>query len=503
MRARRNGRRKFLTRRRRSDPVALNSFVFLLFFGLVTAVHYAAPHRWRWIILLLASVYFYSALEPAYLLLLAYTTGVAFVAGHAIARCAGRRAAGTVLGVGVVAELCALVAFKYSDFISASLEPVMRYVAWSGSAVALPRLGWILPAGLSFYTFSCIAYLVDVRRGHMQVERHLGRFALYVAFFPKLLAGPIERAKPFLSQLQQPVRFDRDKVTAGLFLVLWGLFKKVVIADRLAEFVDGSFKTVAAQSPMTLTIAVYLYAFQIYCDFSGYSDIAIGVARVLGIELAENFRRPYLARTTAEFWSQRWHISLSTWFRDYLYIPLGGRRVSLPRWYLNQLIVFAVSGLWHGANWTFLIWGGINGVLHVGHFAFAGIRRRIRDLLSVPNWLAALFGIAVTFHLIALGWIFFRASTVADAVVVLTKIAVALPQLATLATHYNWTSELMTSFGLIAVLMAVEALDDARPIWSRLVAAPRAIRWATCYALMIGLLLLGRWGTSQFVYMQF
>ena len=238
----------------------------------------------------------------------------------------------------------------------------------------MPRLNLLLPVGLSFYTFSAISYMIDVERGTIAAERHLGRFALYVAFFPKLLAGPIERAGSFLKQLTRPVSFDAVLVAGGLQLMLLGLFKKVVIADRLAEFVDPGFANPALQSPVTVLIAVYFYAFQIYCDFSGYSDIAIGAAAVLGIRLMENFRRPYFAASVPEFWGRRWHISLMQWFRDYLYIPLGGNRVARPRWYLNQMIVFLVSGLWHGANWTFVVWGALNGAYQIAYFMTAGIR---------------------------------------------------------------------------------------------------------------------------------
>jgi alginate O-acetyltransferase complex protein AlgI len=480
--------------------VPFNSLSFLALFALTVAVYYAAPHRWRWTILLAASIYFYSAFEVRYLALLAYATVVAYGVGLAMAGRAGTRAGRVVLTVGVVAEVAVLALFKYLNFFSASAEPALREV---GLAVTLPRLDIVLPVGLSFYTFSCISYIVDSYRGTISPERHFGRLALYVAFFPKLLAGPIERAGPFLAQVLAPVRWDYERVAAGLWLVLWGLVKKVIIADRLAEFVDPAFRLIDTQSPVTLLVAVYLYAFQIYCDFSGYSDIAIGAALVLGITLMENFRRPYLSKSVAEFWGQRWHISLSRWFRDYVYIPMGGSRVSAWRWYLNQIVVFVISGLWHGANWTFVIWGAYNGLLQVLHFLLARPRNWIRSTLRLPTWLADTISIVLTFHLILVGWVFFRAASYGDAIKVFARVYNAAPQLWTLALNYNWSAELQLSLGLIAALLLIEALDERRPLWSRLERAPTMLRWGVCHGLLAGLLVIGRWGQSQFVYMQF
>ena len=268
-------------------------------------------------------------------------------------------------------------------------------------------------------------------RRRLPAERHFGRFALYISFFPKLLAGPLERARPFLSRLDVPVRFSSAGVTAGLQLMLWGLFKKVVIADRLAPFVDAAYRQPAFASPADLVIATYFFAFQLYCDFSGYSDIAIGTAKVLGFDLMENFRRPYLATSVREFWANRWHLSLSAWFRDYLYIPLGGSRVSSFRLYLNLMVVFLVSGLWHGANWTFVVWGGLNGLYQViGLMMARGSRRAARD--AGRSVVGSLIGGVVTFHLVLITWVFFRAASLSDAVTVLSRVggaAAVLPRL--------------------------------------------------------------------------
>jgi D-alanyl-lipoteichoic acid acyltransferase DltB (MBOAT superfamily) len=476
-----------------------NSFAFLAFFAIVAILYYIAPQRWRWILLLVASYYFYSAFQLNYLLLLLYATAVAYGVGIAVAR---RLAAGRIwLVFGVVAELFVLVVFKYTNFISGSLSTLINATGLSPQVIVLPRLDFILPAGLSFYTFSAISYIIDVYRRKIEPETHPGRLGLYIAFFPKLLAGPIERAGTFLKQIREPVAFTPSLVVAGMQLILLGLFKKVVIADRLAEFVNGPFGTPAFQSPVTLLVAVYFYAFQIYCDFSGYSDIAIGASAVLGIRLMENFRRPYFARSVAEFWGQRWHISLMQWFRDYLYIPLGGNRVSKPRWYGNQMIVFVVSGLWHGANWTFVIWGALNGAYQVLYLMTSGVRGALGRILPHGLWVA--LSVMLTFHLILLSWIFFRADTVDRAWTVISRIVSAIPQYPALLGSYQWTNEFFLALILIAVLLLFEAWDEVHGFWRWLQRQHTPIRWGVYYATTASLLVIGKWGVSQFVYMQF
>jgi alginate O-acetyltransferase complex protein AlgI len=301
--------------------------------------------------------------------------------------------------------------------------------------------------------------------------------------------------------LREGVRFDAGQLTFGLQLLLWGLFKKVVIADRLAEFVNAGFTNPEFQSPINLIVAVYFYAFQIYCDFSGYSDMAIGLAAILGYRLMENFRRPYFSRSIPEFWSQRWHISLARWFRDYIYIPMGGNRVSTPRWYFNQMTVFFVSGLWHGANLTFVVWGLLNGFYQVLYY----VLRRPREALGLrlPTWLWGALGLLTTFHLVLLSWVFFRAESIGQAMAILTKIWTSLGMLPMLAGSYAWTGEFWLAVGLIATLILVELLDEFRSLWDWLARRPKALRWGFYYAVLGCLALFGQWGMSQFVYMQF
>jgi len=479
--------------------VLFNSLTFLGFFAVVSVLYYLVPHGWRWPLLLITSCYFYFTFQPEYLLLLAYAAAVAYGGGCLLAGRQGSRSGRMVLACGIGAELGSLVVFKYFDFLAGSMEQLSRPFA----SVTLPRLHLVLPVGLSFFTFSCVSYLIDVHRGRIATERHPGRLAVYVSFFPKLLAGPIERAGPFLAQLAVPVGFDADRVASGLQLMLCGLCKKVVIADRLAVFVDAGFRAPAFQSPVTLLIATYFYAFQIYCDFSGYSDIAIGAARVLGFDLMENFRRPYLARSVPEFWTRRWHLSLMAWWRDYLYIPMGGSRVSTSRRYLNVLVVYLVSGLWHGANWTFVIWGGLNGCYQIARTALGAAPGRVARILRLPACLGIALSMLLTFHLIAFAFIFFRAASLADAVTVISRIGTALPRLGALARSYPWSGEFALSVGLIAGLLVAEAIDERVGIAGWLSRRPIALRWGTYYGLIAMLLVFGVWGLNKFVYMQF
>lgn len=481
-----------------------NSFSFLAFFAVVVVAYYALPHRHRWPLLLLASVYFYSTFSPSYLLLLGAVTGATYVAGRAIggAEAEGRRK--TILALSVVAVISALLVFKYYDFFVGSLETLVSVDPRVRSIFpAFPRLDLVLFVGLSFYTFSCVSYLVDVYEKRLEPERHFGHFALYVAYFPKLLAGPIERAKPFLERVREPVRFSGAGVAFGLQLLLWGLFKKVVVADNLAAFVDTVYAQPAFASPADLLIATYFFAFQLYCDFSGYSDMAIGASMVLGIPLMENFRRPYLSQSVPEFWAKRWHLSLASWFRDYMYIPLGGNRVGRMRQYANLMAVFLVSGLWHGANWTFVVWGGLNGLYQVVSVTTRGLRERIRVLTRVPSPLLTVWQVTVTFHLILVTWVFFRAASIADAMTVITRVAGSAAALPTMLQARLATGEVLFAIALIVVLLAVEVLDERKPLWDRVAPRPTWVRWSVYYAMIAALIVFGSWQLQNFVYMQF
>ena len=452
-----------------------NSFGFLAFFVAFVPIYYLTPHRYRWLLLTAASLFAYATFRIEYLALLFAVSIVAYGAGHLVDRpdaATGRRSA---LGAAIVAIVVLL-----------------------GVAKLVPTAGFAGAAGLSFYSLSAISYLVDVHRRELTAERHFGRLLLYLAFFPKLLAGPIERARPFLEQLSAPISFDGSRVVSGLQLLLWGLFKKVVIADRLAALVDAAYRQPGFAPPADLVIATYFFAFQLYCDFSGYSDMAIGTARVLGIDLMENFRRPYLSGSVAEFWSRRWHLSLAGWFRDYVYIPLGGSRTSRVRHALNLMVVFLLSGAWHGANWTFVIWGGLNGLYVVA----STVARRHREAASRGMAMRVLRAV-VTFHAVLVTWVFFRAASLDDAATIFKRTARAVPDLPRLLWVRLQEPAVALAIMTIVVLVIVEIADEGRPMWDRLRERPIALRWAVYYGLLAALVVLGTWNLTQFVYMQF
>jgi len=482
-----------------------NALPFLGLFAGLVVVYYLIPHRFRWLLLLLGSLSFYGTFKVGYLALLAGFTLFIYLMSLATAARQGGPRRGLLVG-GLVGGVIPLLVFKYYNFFLGSLDTV--WVSWLGlSAPSITRLGWLLPAGLSFYTFSCMSYLVDVYRGRLPVEKHLGRMALYVAFFPKLLAGPIDRATTFLPQLLKPVRFNGEEVALGLQMMLWGLVKKVVIADRLAVFVNQIYQSPGTASPVDLVLASYFFAFQIYCDFSGYTDMAIGMGRVLGINLMENFRRPYFSTSINEFWTQRWHISLTRWFRDYMFIPLGGSRVAKWRFYLNLMAVFAVSGLWHGAAWTFVIWGSLQGAWQVLTLMTAGVRQKIARLLRVPGKVGTLISTITVFHMVLTGWVFFATGymggSLKDALSVFSRVGKAITDLPSQFADKAYDGGLLLSFGLLGALVLVEVMEERWNLWEKLRARPVYVRWAVYYAMAITLIAIGVWQQTRFVYMGF
>ncbi|MFU8806494.1 MAG: MBOAT family O-acyltransferase [Bradymonadaceae bacterium] len=472
-----------------------NSIEFWLFFAVIVAIYYALSHRWRWLLLLLASYYFYMQWNAAYALIILISTCVDFAAGRAIYAAPNKRKAGWALAVSLATNLGILFTFKYWTFFHTSMGSLLGGM---GVDYTPPDLGVLLPVGISFYTFQTMSYTIDIWRGHLKPQRHFGKFALFVAFFPQLVAGPIERARNLLPQFDREVDFDFARVQSGLQLMMWGLFKKVVVADNLGIYVDTVYGNVDQHSGPTLTLATYAFAVQIYCDFSGYSDIAIGAAKVLGFDLMKNFERPYFAQSITEFW-RRWHISLSTWLRDYLYIPLGGNRRSTLFTYRNLMITMVLGGLWHGASWNFVIWGTLQGVM----LSFSRMTLPYRDRLVLKlgiarPWVAA-SRMFVTFHLVCFSWIFFRADTFGDAMHIITTIA-------TDRSALNLLDINVLSHGFIGVLvlLAVQILQEwkgsVRELLNR---RPRAIKWLAWIALLLGITLLGVEGGSQFIYFQF
>ena len=382
-----------------------NSVTFLLFIGVVIPVYFLLPQKARPVFLLAASYYFYMSWNVAYIGLLVGATLLIILLAGGMDRTEDRKRRKGLLMAGLLICFGALYLFKYFDYTSQLLA---QGLGWLGISVAPLKLNWILPVGISFYTFQLTGYLIDVYRGSMKHEKNFIMFALYVSFFPQLVAGPIERAQNLLPQFRKKHRFQPAVFQASLLRILWGYLKKVVIADRLAIFVDAVYSAPGEYGGWVTLLATLFFAVQIYCDFSGYCDIAIGIARIMGFRLMTNFDRPYMAVSIQEFWD-RWHISLSTWLRDYLYIPLGGNRVAKWRYFVNVLLVFVASGIWHGAGITFLLWGLIHGLLVAGHRLFCG--RAGKEHTPLVRCCYRL----MTFTAVCAAWVFFRAETVADA----------------------------------------------------------------------------------------
>ncbi|WP_371036366.1 MBOAT family protein [Rhodosalinus sp. FB01] len=472
------------------------SLGYLIFLPAVALAAWALPGRARLPVLVLASLGFYASFGLSHLVALGAVAAVALAAGRRLARedAAGR---GAALWAGGGAILALMWALKYHDA--------------AVGALGLPlELGLEAPPGFSFYACTAIALLADRYRQARALGATPGQELLLLAWFPKILAGPIERAKPFAAELAQAPRLHPALVAGAAQLIVWGLVKKVVVADNLAPFVDRAYAAPAYLVPMELLLATYFFAFQIYCDFSGYTDIARGSSRLFGIELNRNFRRAYFATSIGTFWSERWHISLSQWFRDYLFRPLLGRRAGPLRVYAAIMVVFVVSGVWHaglgyGIGAGFVVWGALNGIYLCAERGLAPWRARLAARLEGSPWarVHAILAAIVVFHLVLVSWIFFRAGGLSDGVTVARRIWAALPELPGLVVRYPFTAEHGFLAALVAGLLLCEAAQESRAIRLRLARAPRALRWAGWYAALFALVLIGRWQGESFVYMQF
>ena len=386
--------------------MVFNSIEFLIFLPVVVALFYLLPQKARWLMLLAASCVFYMWFVPKYILILLVTIVIDYSAGILMERYADQpKKKKAFMVISIVSTLTVLVIFKYLGFITENLD---RLCASLGMETHLVT-HIILPIGLSFHTFQSMSYVIEVYRGHQKAERHFGYYALYVMFFPQLVTGPIERPGNLLRQLHEKKEFRYENISKGMRLILFGFFVKMVVADHLGEYVDEVYGHLDEYNSWTVIGCMVFYSFQIYCDFFGYSTIALGSAKLMGFDITDNFKTPYLSKSIAEFW-HRWHISLSTWFRDYVYIPLGGSRVKFWRWAFNILVVFVLSGIWHGAAWTFLLWGFAHGLLHI-------VEKCLRDhfpvKVSQSKWLNVTLDVlcvAKTFVLVTLFWVMFRAS---------------------------------------------------------------------------------------------
>lgn len=391
-----------------------NSLEFLIFFPIVTLIYFIIPHKVRYIWLLFASYYFYMCWNAKYALLIGFSTIVTYLSGILIERFKKEGAKKCCVALSFTLNIAILFFFKYFDFAVDNINAVLSIFNFE---LINPSFDVILPVGISFYTFQALGYTVDVYRGDVKSEKNILRYALFVSFFPQLVAGPIERSGNLLKQLRKRHCFDTKRVANGLTLMLWGFFEKIVIADRAAYVVDTVYNNYENFTGFTIVIATILFAFQIYCDFASYSDIARGAAQVMGFNLMKNFDTPYFSLSVGEFW-RRWHISLSSWFRDYLYIPLGGNRKGRIRKYFNLTVVFFLSGLWHGASWNYVIWGLLNGFYQIIGDITKKLRNSFSSFLGLDKevFSSKLAKGIVTFALIDFSWIFFRAGSMSDAV---------------------------------------------------------------------------------------
>jgi D-alanyl-lipoteichoic acid acyltransferase DltB (MBOAT superfamily) len=464
------------------------------------------------------------AFIPYYILILLVTIGIDYYAGMRIEDSTGKQKK-LFLIVSIISTCTVLIIFKYFNFFNANFAALAQLL---DLRYPIGFVNIILPIGLSFHTFQSLSYVVEVYRGKQKAERHFGIYSLYVMFYPQLVAGPIERPQNLLHQFYEKHIVDFDRIGRGLQRMLWGFFKKVVIADNLAIYVTAAYGTPHAYSGLALLVATFFFAIQIYCDFSGYSDIAIGSAQVMGFTLMDNFKNPYFAESIADFW-RRWHISLSTWFKDYVYIPLGGSRVKYWKWCRNILVTFLLSGLWHGANWTYVVWGALHGVYLVASDVLGRIRASaMPQLHRSASIVLTVFRRCVVFVLVLLTWAFFRANTIGDAWYIVLRscagigeffrtLAVTIFESHSLAPLKGLFSQMLTPvhkdahsilyfalfWGLVFLLLVAEIIDNKKGLVKTIASWPSWIRWPLYVGVILAIMNLGVTQEVPFIYFQF
>lgn len=489
-----------------------NSVQFLIFFPIVCILYFVIPQKLKNVFLLIASYYFYMCWNPKYALLMLVSTLITYLSGIFIvkARMGGSLSPKAVVAVSFMLNLAILFFFKYYNFFAHNVNAILLRMHIQ---IAAPAFDVVLPVGISFYTFQALSYTMDVYRGEISEEKNFINYALFVSFFPQLVAGPIERSKNLLSQVNAQHFFDYERMRAGLLQMLYGYFQKIVISETAAIVVSEVYNNYENYPGAMIMVATILFALQIYCDFGGYSNIARGAAMVMGFSLMENFHNPYFALSVADFW-RRWHISLSTWFKDYLYIPLGGNRKGKLRKYLNLMIVFLTSGLWHGANWTYIVWGGLNGLFQIIGDLLRPVRNKFTDVFRVNRRSIGhrLYKLIVTFVLVDFAWLFFRADTMRAAVQMI-RIQLTDFRIWTLFDGTLYTlglSRVHFEVFLIAllILLAVDLLKEHHVDVINLVFKEGiALRWVVYMGLVYYILIFGIYGpmydASQFLYFQF
>lgn len=483
-----------------------NSFEFLLFFFIVTVIYYIIPHKVRWIWILLSSYYFYMRADPKYIIILIFITLLSYLSGIAIEKSIKYKK--NVMILGILCNIAVLFVFKYYNFFIKSVAGILTVI---NIKLHISYLTFNLPVGISFYIFEAMAYIIDVYRGSIKAEKNLFKYASFIAFFPQLLAGPIERAGHMLVQFNEKHLFNYEKIKSGLLLIVWGLFQKLVVADRLSKFTDTVFMHPNNYRGFEMVIASLFFTFQIYCDFCGYSDMAIGTARVLGFELSRNFDRPYFSKSIREFW-RRWHITLCSWFKDYLYIPLGGNRCSKIKNYINIMIVFIASGLWHGATVSFIAWGALHGIYQITEKLIGPFWNKVVVRLKIKTHSLSYksFQVIKTFILVDFAWIFFKAGSFKVAITFIKNMFYFNPQVFTDGSIYklglSYKEFWIGVFG-IAIILMENLLQRNNDIYNKLMNKHMAIRWSLYITSLIFIIIFGVYGPDynpqEFIYFQF
>lgn len=468
-----------------------NSLKFILFspFVAIVSLLLGKSPKLRNLWLLLASYYFYINLKPIYGLLLLTITLITYFGGIKLERLPDLRGKKILLAVCLVLVFSFLFVFKYLNFINESISATLSFL---GLRWEIPYLDILLPIGISFYTFQAAGYLIDIYRGKIRAEKNIITYALFVSFFPVILSGPIQKARDIIPQLKEKTYILYDNVVGGMRLMLWGYFMKLCVADRLGTYVDAVFNNLVQHNGASIAIASFFYTIQIYGDFAGYSLVAIGCAKVLGFKLPENFHRPYFSLSIKEFW-KRWHIALSSWFMEYLYFPLGGSRVKYSRYLLNLMIVFLVSGLWHGAAWTFVFWGAIHGLLQI----VEALRKKYFGEPVYRYWWSKPIKILFVFILVNFAWIFFRANSIGDAFYAIEKIITNI--------HPPFIHPMAMLFGVLStlILFIKDYIDEYHPHICFLNSNNTAVSSLTFVFILTYILLFGILDSSQFIYFQF
>ena len=491
--------------------MSFNSIHFIIFFPVVTIIYFIIPQKIKCLWLLISSYYFYMSWNPKYAILIAFSTLTTYIAGLLIDISNKNNSIllkKLFLSLSLIINLGILFLFKYCNFFIDIISSIGSYL---NVTLSMPSFNYLLPVGISFYTFQCISYTIDVYRNDISSEKNLVKYALFVTFFPQLVAGPIEKSKDLLYQFNKSNKFDYYRVKDGLIQMLWGFFKKIFIADRLSTLVNTVYNSPSDYAGFQFIISTIFFTFQIYCDFSAYSDIAIGCAKILGFSLSQNFRQPYLSKSIKEFW-RRWHITLGSWFKDYLYIPLGGNRYGKFRTYINIMIVFLASGLWHGASITFILWGFLHGSYQILGDILKPLKEKIIKVFNINTSVFSfkLFQNILTFILVNFAWIFFRANSFSDLIIILKNLFVFNPWILTDGSLYNLGLESGDFFmAIIGILIVVfmDYLQSRINLLNKLSEQNLIFRWSVYVISIIFILIFGIYGNSyseaQFIYFQF